>query len=758
MFISCGYFLFFKEKGNMSSTKKINIVTINLNNKEGLEKTINSVIYQTFFNKLNYIIIDGGSTDGSTDIIEKYRDKLAFYISEKDSGIYNAMNKGIDHCDGEYVLFLNSGDYFHDSSVIESVYDELDRDIVYGALNVHAKNDKQYVINDDYFLKKGIPHPSCFIKVELLRRNKYKEDYKIISDWIFFYEQLYINRVPYKCLRTIISDFSLGGLLSNAEACRDEKLRYLDSKKKFSNVKIAMCSIGRMENRYAVEFVEYYNRIGVDKFFIYDNNYGDEEHFEDVLQQYIDNGIVEIIDYRNKSICQLESYQDCYDKHGKEYDWMCFFDFDEYLWIDNNSSLKELLSSEIYSGYDMIHVNELIYGDSGNIRYENKPLTQRFITPVQPINYKKTFDFPENCHVKTIVRGGIDGIEWKGTPHTPSSNNIKCCNSIGEPCKSNSPFVIPYVHKNIILRHYKTKSLEEYYMTKVKRGYPDGNKDFFKKNSWVKDYFSENEVTEDKKEFIKTLESGATFEIEDVYDGLISVVIPCYNQAKYVRDTIISVKASRYKDFCCVIVNDGSTDNSEEIILDEIRGDKRFKYYKTENKGLGHARNFGISKTRSKYILCLDSDDLISPYYIKKGVEFLERYKNFSIFYANANFLYENGEEKKWDMVPYSYKSLLLNNMIYCSHIFKRSDYEKTNGYDEDIYGFQDWEFLVQLLDSKSNVYKDNETMFYYRRHSDSMDYAVKDKRGKYLFYIYNKNKEKYHENNLKIEVKKANE
>lgn len=738
--------------------KKINIVTINFNNKDGLEKTIKSVIGQTYFDKINYIIIDGGSTDGSTEVIEKYKDNLAFYISEKDKGVYNAMNKGVDHCDGEYALFLNSGDYFHESTVIEEVYNELDRDIVYGALNVHTKDGRIYVINDDYFLNNGIPHPSCFIKVGLLRKNKYKEDYKIISDWIFFYEQLYINRLPYKCLKTIISDFNVGGLSSDAKACNAEKERYLKSKKTFDNIKIAMCSIGRMENKYAVEFVEFYHRIGVDKFFIYDNNYGDEEHFEEVLQSYIDNDIVEIIDYRNKSICQLSSYQDCYDKHGKEYDWICFFDFDEFLWIDNTSSLKELLSNDMYKNFDMIHVNELIYGDSGNIRYENKPLTQRFKIPVLPINYKKTFDFPENCHVKTIVRGGIDGIEWKSTPHTPSTIGLKACNSIGEPCKSNSPFVIPYVHKNMILRHYKTKSLEEFYMNKVKRGYPDGNKDFFKKNSWVKDYFKENEVTEEKKEFIKSLGIRETLEIDKVYDGLISVVIPCYNQAKYVRDTIISVKASRYKDFCCIIVNDGSTDNSEEVILDEIKGDKRFKYFKIENGGVGHARNFGISKTRSKYILCLDSDDLISPYYIKKGIEFLEKYKNFSIFYANANFLYEDGEEKKWDIAPYCYGTLLLSNMIYCSHIFRRSDYDKTKGYDEEMDGFEDWEFLVQLLNNGSNVYKDSETMFYYRRYDGSRDYKVKKNRAKYLLYIYNKNQEKYHENNLKVKVREKNE
>ena len=86
-------------------------------------------------------------------------------------------------------------------------------------------------------------------------------------------------------------------------------------------MKVALCCIGRLENRYAVEFVEFYGiHHGVDKIFVYDNNYDGEEHFEDVLQPYIDGGLVEIVDFRNKSICQLEAYQDCYDRHGNEYD------------------------------------------------------------------------------------------------------------------------------------------------------------------------------------------------------------------------------------------------------------------------------------------------------------------------------------------------------------------------------------------------------------------------------------------------------
>ena len=719
-------------------SKKVNIVTINLNNKDGLEKTIKSVVEQTYFDKVNYIVIDGESTDGSVDVIKNYDDKITHWVSEKDDGVYNAMNKGVDLCNGEYVLFLNSGDYFHDNKVIEDVYEELDTDIVYGALNVHA-GKRQYIINDDYYLNKGLPHPSTFTKTELLRENKFNEDYKIISDWIFFYETIYLKRTNYKRLNRVISDFFIGGISSNAKSCNQEKERYLKSlEKDDSYVKIAMCSIGRLENKYAVEFVDFYEKMGVDKFYIYDNNYGDEEHFEEVLKPYVDNGLVEIINYRDKSYCQVQSYQDCYDKHGKEFDWICFFDFDEYILLSENlKTMKQLLSLGIYNEYDVLHINELIYGDSEKLRYENIPLTQRFTKPVQPIDYKRTFNFPENCHVKTIVRGGLDKVSWNGTPHTPT-NTLKCCNAAGEPCKSNSPFVIPYCYKNVCLRHYKTKTLEEYYEIKVKRGYPDGNKDLFKNRSWIDEFFKENVKTKEKLEFINELLEREKIE----YDCKIGVVIPCYNSEAYIEETIDSLKKQTFTDWKCVIVNDGSTDNSEEVINRCLSGDSRFSYIKQENHGLPYTRNVGIRSLNSKYIFCLDSDDIIDERYFELGVEFLDNNPDYSVFYGKAKFLYEDGTTKDWNLPEYNYLRLLRGNMIYCSFLYRRFDYEKTNGYDETMKGFEDWEFLIRLLPRSGKVYRSEEVLFYYRQRKNSMDktYNRGDNRIKMLNYIYNKN------------------
>lgn len=119
---------------------KLSIITINKNNAIGLEKTIQSVINQTYFDKIEYIIIDGLSTDGSSMIIDKYRNYFSYWVSEKDNGIYDAMNKGTNAAAGEYLLFLNSGDVLYHNNIIKEVYNELKSyDIVYGGVEYEGE-------------------------------------------------------------------------------------------------------------------------------------------------------------------------------------------------------------------------------------------------------------------------------------------------------------------------------------------------------------------------------------------------------------------------------------------------------------------------------------------------------------------------------------------------------------------------------------------------------------------------------------------
>lgn len=193
----------------------ITIVTINLNNKDGLKRTIESVINQSFFNKIEYVIIDGGSTDGSVDVIKEYDDNIAYWCSEPDGGIFPAMNKSIEHINGDYVLYLNSGDILNKNNVIERVYGELDKDIVYG--NEYKVNNKRTLarfpdnLNENFFKKSALPHQSTFIRAELLKERGYSEKWKVLGDWSWLRERIMVDKVSYKHLNFPISDYDLNG-------------------------------------------------------------------------------------------------------------------------------------------------------------------------------------------------------------------------------------------------------------------------------------------------------------------------------------------------------------------------------------------------------------------------------------------------------------------------------------------------------------------------------------------------------------------
>lgn len=196
---------------------KLSIITVNLNNAKGLQKTIESVITQTFTD-YEYIIIDGGSIDGSKEIIEKYADKITYWVSEPDKGIYNGMNKGIKVAKGEYCLFLNSGDYLVNNIVLQKVNAHLlGQNIVYGNLKILGKEQKYLpkltLLN---FVEGSIPHPATFIKKKLLYRiGMYNENYKIVSDWEFFIKSIIIKKSSYKHIDIVITNFDENGISSS---------------------------------------------------------------------------------------------------------------------------------------------------------------------------------------------------------------------------------------------------------------------------------------------------------------------------------------------------------------------------------------------------------------------------------------------------------------------------------------------------------------------------------------------------------------
>jgi glycosyltransferase involved in cell wall biosynthesis len=213
--------------------KKTSIITVNYNNKRGLERTIKSVVSQTYPN-IEYIVIDGGSSDGSKEFIENNKDNIAYWVSEKDGGIYDAMNKGIAKASGEYLLFLNSGDYLKDKFAIERVTRKgLTADLeIYrqkfedgGVTPVIKKED----IKPSYFISSVFPHQGTFIKKRIIDKvGGYRTDYKIVSDWIFCFEAVVKYKCTYNLNRDTFSVMERGGVSSSMDKCHNEMSRFLN--------------------------------------------------------------------------------------------------------------------------------------------------------------------------------------------------------------------------------------------------------------------------------------------------------------------------------------------------------------------------------------------------------------------------------------------------------------------------------------------------------------------------------------------------
>lgn len=192
----------------------ISIITVVFNGEKYLEETIQSVINQTYDN-IEYIIIDGGSTDGTLDIIKKYEDKIDYWVSEKDKGIYDAMNKGIDVVSGEWINFMNAGDRFFQQDVLEMVTKELNTDLVYGNHARYLDNPNKYTIVDvqNNNGSRNIPycHQSVFIKTSILKNNKFDLKYKIAADYNQYLKLKYQN-ISIKYAPLTISLYLDGGL------------------------------------------------------------------------------------------------------------------------------------------------------------------------------------------------------------------------------------------------------------------------------------------------------------------------------------------------------------------------------------------------------------------------------------------------------------------------------------------------------------------------------------------------------------------
>lgn len=211
----------------------------------------------------------------------------------------------------------------------------------------------------------------------------------------------------------------------------------------------------------------------------------------------------------------------------------------------------------------------------------------------------------------------------------------------------------------------------------------------------------------------------------------ISVIIPCFNQAEFLEDSINSVLNQTMQDFEIIVVDDGSTDTKSIKILDKLNKPKT-TIIRQQNLGLVGARNTGIKKAKGKYILPLDCDDKIAPTFLEKCSTYMDLHNECGICGGLTEFF--GTQTGIWDLAKYSYPEILAENRLVCTNMFRKSDWKTIGGYNPNMkYGCEDWDFWLSVIELGRTVFQFDEVLFYYRKHGDTM---VSNLSKNYDFYL----------------------
>lgn len=195
---------------------------------------------------------------------------------------------------------------------------------------------------------------------------------------------------------------------------------------------------------------------------------------------------------------------------------------------------------------------------------------------------------------------------------------------------------------------------------------------------------------------------------------LISVIVPCYNQAQYLPEALQSLIGQDYSYWECIIVNDGSPDNTEVVAKQWVEKDSRFRYYWKENSGVCDTRNFGVSQAEGEFIVPLDADDKLGSHYFSDAIDAFKNIPTLKLIYSNTILFGEINE--KLINKEFVFENMLVENQIFNSSIFRKKDFIAAGGYKTNMVdGIEDWDFYLSLLKPSDKVLKLNSFHYFYR-------------------------------------------
>lgn len=192
----------------------------------------------------------------------------------------------------------------------------------------------------------------------------------------------------------------------------------------------------------------------------------------------------------------------------------------------------------------------------------------------------------------------------------------------------------------------------------------------------------------------------------------VSIIMPCYNDGKYIKEAIMSVKEQTYQNIELIIIDDGSDDEETQKILNNLADEVTL--LKTNHLKPAGARNYGIQKAKGKYILPLDSDDKIAPSYVEKAIKILEGNDNIGVVYCQADLFGE--KHGRWDLPDYSFDKMLLDNVVFVTALFYKEDWQKVGGFNTQMLaGMEDYDFWLAIMALGREIYQIPEVLFHYR-------------------------------------------
>ena len=272
-------------------------------------------------------------------------------------------------------------------------------------------------------------------------------------------------------------------------------LTAINKNDKANDLKVALCTMGKLENLYVKEFVDYYVKLGIDHLFIYDDNDPNTERISDEIENKYKPFVTVYENMKDTIKHQSNAFTTCYNNNKDNFDWFLMVDMDEYLYIKNDT-LKDYLSKQVFDKCDFIKPHWICSTDNNLIYYEPKPLFERFTGPF--IKYK---------YIKTIIRGSIPNLTyWVHSPKISPVRNITCDN-MGKKFDNkdlNFERVLPINIEKAFIIHFRFKSTEEFVM-KYKRGYSDWFGERLQNflNSNIAEYLDNNDLTMEKIEYIE---------------------------------------------------------------------------------------------------------------------------------------------------------------------------------------------------------------------------------------------------------------